>query len=140
MSYTDSGFNQYFNRDPFKSIREDSEEFTPFDRQLTEQGFSADQIIGGILRSPNSNFSLNMEDGYLSVVDNGIEIIRIGMIESGVYGLLITSFDGKQIMKITSSQNFIQSPDGNTIVDFDNNRIVISENGVPRVLLGKGEF
>lgn len=135
MNYLDAGFDPYFQREWITP----SVSLTPFDRQVSEEGISADQIVSGQLRSTDGSTTINLESGYISVTVGGIERIRLGNIDSGVTGLQIVSPTGKPIIKITNTENYIRSPDGATAIDFDKNRIVVrenDENGPVRVLLG----
>lgn len=141
MTYLDAGYDQFFRRElnptPQSGL---SSSVAPFDFDSQFQGLPADKLTGGQFKSNDGSIIMNLEQGYISVSASGIERIRLGAnAEDGQLGMILKSKEGKTIMKLSDTENYISSPDGNTVFDFDNNRILVSENGVPRVLIGYQE-
>ncbi len=143
MSYLDTGFNQYLQRNLFLA----SPMVTPMGSGATSQGIEdvlaqgilADQITGGQFKSKDGSVILNLEEGYISITASGQEKLRMGNVGDGISGLVVFGADGRVIVKLTDKDNFIRSPDGCTAIEFDLNRITVRENdetGPVRVLLG----
>lgn len=136
MSYIDSGFNRFLE----KPVRQETG-FRELDAMDTEQligDISGGKIIGGLLRSQDGKTSVNLDTGAFVVNDGRVERVRLGKQEDGTIGIVVRDDDDNVLIQITGETNFIQSPTGNLLIDFDEERVLVKdETGTPRILLGK---
>ena len=137
MSYTDLGFDNFFSRELVPQTESNK---TEFDFASEVQGLSLDQVRGGAMRSSTGRMVVNLEDETMTISDGSIDRVVLGKIEDGTYGLIIRDNVGTELMRI-GNINLIQSPSGNLQLDFDEERILVKDQGgTPRVLIGKGDF
>lgn len=137
MTYLDSGYNQYFQRNILGEASLD-QDLTPFDRDISSEGFSGDRVVGGQMKSANGNVIINLDEGYISISSGGVERLRLGIFAEGDgTGLRVKDTSGKTLVKISEAGNFLQGASENLIFNFDEENIIVKDNGLPRVLIGK---
>lgn len=134
MSYTDLGYDTFFSKE---LVPETETGKTTFDFTSEIQGLTLDQVRGGTMRSATGRMTVNMEDEKFVISDGSIDRIALGKLEDGSFGLIIRNNVGTELMRI-GAVNLIQSPSGNLQLDFDNERILVKEDGgTPRLIIGK---
>ena len=140
MSYTDIGFDQFFQREIIPSTPDDRL-ISSFDFSSQVQNTSGDQIKGGLIQSQNQKVSLNLDKENFVISDGVNDRVTLGRLPDDSYGLLIRDEDGNILMQISGLTNLIQSPNGHFQVDFNEERLLAKDaGGTPRVLIGKGDF
>jgi hypothetical protein len=138
MTYLDSGFNQFFQRQLGSSLTGGSGSISQYDFESQYLGLSANQIKSGVLSSRDGNLSLDLDEGIFIVTDGAVERIRLGKTEDGSYGLIVRDESGNTILQFTGDVNIIKSPDNSLELNFDNTQIIVrSVAGLIKVLIGK---
>jgi hypothetical protein len=134
-TYTDSGYDRYFQRKIVPDSLDGSVSDFDFESRFT--GMSADKLRGGQFKSSDGNMIFNLEEGYIAVYSNSIERLRLGTLPDNLgSGIVMKDKDGNTVLRLADDKNFISSPDGSTTFDFDHNNISVSEGGVPVIVIG----
>jgi hypothetical protein len=136
MDYLDSGYDQYFQRD-VHPVSTEKQQITEAEFDAKYAGIPADKLVGGEFTSANGNIAFSLEDGKIVVRSGELKRIVLGDLDVDGVGLVIYSKEGNEILKISDNFNFIKSPDGNLVFNFDENRIEIFDNGIMQTILGK---
>lgn len=135
MDYTQQGFNEFLTRG---EIPNSSQELDPLQAEQYNQEISASKIQGGSMQTTNGLTKLDLETGSFQVNDGAVQVVRLGVQEDGSIGLVIKNREGNELLRFVGDTNILRSPDGNMELNFDNNNLVIKEEGgLPRLILGK---
>lgn len=140
MSYLDIGFDENLMRVE-STPQSNSQELDPLAFDSFTQQISGSKVQGGVISSPDGKTKFDIENGVFKV-NNGMEdLVSLGLLSDGSYGLLIKNNEGKILMQVTSDVILLQSPNENFQADFIEERILAKDDkGLPRALFGKGKF
>ena len=132
--YTSLGFNDFLLRPLEASFTEK----VGLDSSSSFEQISGLQIKGDKITSLNKSLSLDLENNSFTVRDGDVNRVEMGKLSDGSIGLIIRDNQGNVLMNISGTVNKITSPTGNLEVDFNEERILIkNEGGIPTVLIGK---
>jgi hypothetical protein len=109
-----------------------------FDFDSEFEGLPAEKIAGGEFKSKDGNLVVNLNSGFISLFSAGIERVRLGTSDDGLTtGLVLKDKDGKTLLEVSENKNIISSASGDFLIDLDRERLLASESGLPRIVLGK---
>lgn len=132
--YTSSGYNEFLQTPNPAQIGGDQLDPLTFE-QVTPQ--ISGSKIEGALSSQNGRLTLDLNENFFTVSDGVVDRVRMGKLEDGSYGLLIKDNNGNSLLQ-AGDTNVMQSGSGNIVLDFDNQQLIIKdEGGTPRVVVGK---
>jgi|CXWL01.1.fsa_nt_gi hypothetical protein len=141
MDYRDAGYDQFFQKTLLALDPTGAQNTTAFDAASQIQNLPAEKLAGGTFSSKEGNITMSLDDGFISFKSNGVERVRLGNSPDIVgASLIIRDGLGNILMQISDDKNIIQSPSTNLQLDFNEERILVLDNGLPRVLIGKGDF
>ena|SRR3990167_8471932 len=135
--YTDAGFDDYLLRPLTAGYTEQ----IGLDSSSSYEQISGSQVKGDAIVSINKRLNIDLQNDSFIITDGNINRIELGKLEDGTIGLIIRDDQGNSLMQISGAVNKIQSPNSHLELDFNEERILIKdEGGIPRILLGKGSF
>lgn len=122
-------------------IREDTEsvniELDPLQFEQYAPEFSGAKI-NGIVQSQSGRVKIDLDNNAFIISDGTTERIRLGKLLDDSIGLLIQDINGNKLMQISGDTNLIQSSSAHMQLNFnDETLIVTDEGGTPIVLIGK---
>lgn len=140
MAYQDIGFDEFLQRsDSLNSGPTDQLDSLQADTYLQE--LSGSKIAGGLISSPDGRLKIDLENNVFKVNNGVTDLVSFGVLEDGSVGLLIKNGDGKALMQVSETTQFIQSPNQHFLIDFIKEYLLSKdEKGLPRALFGKGDF
>lgn len=133
MTYEDAGFNQYLLR-PLEATYTEQ---TGIDSNAAYEQISGSQIRGDKIVSLSNSLGLDLENELFFVNDGRTNRIELGKLPDGSIGMIIRDDLGNILLEISESVNILRSSDGNLEYDFDNKRILLKQNGLPRLVIGE---
>lgn len=134
MNYLDAGFNE----DLLRPVEADYTEQAGLDSSAAFEQISGLQVRGDQITSLNQSLVLDLENDSFVVRDGEIKRVELGKLSDGTIGMILRDSDGNVLFNISSSGNKITSPSGNFEIDFNEERLIVYDEGkIPRVLIGK---
>lgn len=134
QDYTNLGYDITLT----KSANLQQEGFIELDPLQFEQStpeFSGSKLTG-LIQSKDNRIKLDLDNNTLIISDGVVERIRLGKQSDDSYGFILKDKNGNILLQFNDLGNLIQSPDQNSKLDFDNNNYTVSENGIPRLIIG----
>ncbi len=137
MNYSDLGYNSYLLR-PLEATYIEQ---VGIDSSVVYEQISGSQVRGDKISSLNRTLNLDLEHDSFILTDGSTNRIEFGKLPSGEIGLIIRDDKGNILLEISGATNKIQSSNGHVNLDFNEERLLIKdEGGTPVVLIGKGDF
>ena len=133
MSYLDLEFNDNLS---LANSNDQPQQMDPLAfEQLTPQISGAK--LQGLIQSRSGRLRLDLDNDTFIVSDGIVETTRFGKQDDDSYGLVVKNKDGNILMRVTTNENYLQSGDGRSRLDFiANNYTVKDVNNLLRVILG----
>jgi hypothetical protein len=134
MDYLDSGFNDFLLR----PLEADYTEQVGLDSSSSYEKISGSQVKGDQIVSASKRLTMDLENETFTVSDGNVSRVELGKLSDGNIGLIIRDDQGNTLMQISGATNIIKSPNNALELDFNEERILVrDQGGTPVILLGK---
>jgi len=91
-----------------------------------------------VMNIGDKNITVDGKNKKFAVYDlNGTEVVRIGLLADGTFGISLFDINGNLVININSSNGKISSADGKTVWDLVNNQFIVNDGANDRILIGK---
>lgn len=93
--------------------------------------------LEGVIQSQDGRVKIDLDENTIIISDGVVETVRLGKLADETYGFLIQDKNGNTLMQI-GENNFIQSGNQRTKLDFNLNKLTVKdEGGLTRLVLGE---
>lgn len=134
MTYEDAGYNQYLLRPLEATYTEQA----GVDSSAAYEQISGSQIKGDTISSANGNMKFDLQGDRFLVTDGIVDRVEFGKLSDGNMGLIVRDNQGNELMHISGDINIIQSANKHMQLNFNNEELVVTDDGsTPIVLIGK---
>lgn len=133
--YLDIGYDQFLTRDT--SGIDPSQASLALSAANYSTPTTGDQIQSGIISSKDGKLLIDLTNDTIIISDGTQNRVTLGTLDDGSTGMVLKDQNGNIIMQISNTTNLIQSASQNFQIDLTNEQLLVLNNGIAQILLGK---